>query len=141
MTTMMKAAKSRGKISHVFLLYSYIAVRKCTSRNNKESGKKGKYTMNPTEGSGMMADEERHIGKARVLVYRFGSHKSSLNLTDQAENRASPVNSEDYGNGCLATNHFGRQKTQEGLSLSRLHFIVKCFWRLPARVLASKSDG
>lgn len=53
-----------------------------------------------------------------------------LNLTDQTdqtENRASPVNSEDYGNGGLATNHFGRQQTQEGLSLSRFHFIVKCF--------------
>lgn len=102
------------------------------SRDNKESGKKGKYTMSPSEGPGVMASEEGTIGRAQVLVYRFGSHKSSFNQTDQAENRASPVNSEDYGNGCLATNHFGRQKTQEGLSLSRFHFIVKCFWRSPA---------
>lgn len=102
------------------------------SRDNKESGKKGKYTMSPSEGPGVMASEEGTIGRAQVLVYRFGSHKSSLNQTDEAENRASPVNSEDYGSGCLATNHFGRQKTQEGLSLSRFHFIVKCFWRLPA---------
>lgn len=83
------------------------------------------------EGARAMADEEQYLGKARVLVYRFGSHKhqkSSLNLTDQPENRASPVNSGDYGNGCLATNHFGGQKTQEGLSLSLFHFIVKCFW-------------
>lgn len=44
--------------------------------------------MNHTERSGMMAGEERHMGKVQVLVYRFGSHKSSLNLTDQAEDRA-----------------------------------------------------
>lgn len=61
------------------------------------------------------------------FVYRFGSHKhkrGSLNLTDQtdqAENRAGPVNSEDYGNGCLASNHFARQKTQEGSSLIQFH--------------------
>ena len=41
--------------------------------------------------------------------------------TDQAENRAGPVNSEDYGNGCLASNHFARQKTQEGSSLIQFH--------------------
>lgn len=87
----------------------------------------------------MMAGEL--IGNGHVLVFRFGSHNTSRNLTDQAETRAGPVNTEDYGNGCLATNHFGRQKTQEGLSLSRFHFIVKCFWSLPARVLASRSDG
>lgn len=59
-----------------------------------------------------MAEEEQCIGKG-VLVCRFGSHKhqkSFPNLTDrtdQAENKASPVNSEDYGNGCLGANHFG----------------------------------
>lgn len=41
--------------------------------------------------------------------------------TDQAENRAGPVNSADYGNGCLASNHFARQKTQEGSSLIQFH--------------------
>lgn len=82
-----------------------------------------------------------------MLVYTFGSHKqqkSFLNLTDQTdqpENRASPVNSEDYGNGGLATNHFGRQQTQEGLSLSRFHFIVECFWSGAALASASRSDG
>ena len=41
--------------------------------------------------------------------------------TDQAENRVVPVNSEDYVNGCLAPNHFARQKTQEGSSLIQSH--------------------
>lgn len=59
--------------------------------------KTANFSMNPTEGSGVKASEEGTIGRAQVLVYRFGSHKSSLNQTDQAENRASPVNSEDYG--------------------------------------------
>lgn len=40
---------------------------------------------------------------------------------DQAENRADPVNSGDYENGCLASNHFARQKTQEGSSLIQFH--------------------
>lgn len=83
--------------------------------------------MNSNKGSGMMAGEEQNTGKARVLVYRFGSHKSSLNLTDQAENRASPVNSGDYGNSCLTANHFGCQKTQEGLSLSRFPLYCQVF--------------
>lgn len=58
-----------------------------------------------------MAEEEQCIGKG-VLVCRFGSHKhqkSSPNLTDrtdQAENKASPVNSEDYGERLLGRQPF-----------------------------------
>lgn len=62
------------------------------------------------------------------FVYRFGSHKrGSLNLTDQtdqAENRAGPVNSEDYGNGCLASNHFCPPEDTRGLQFDSVPLLL-----------------
>lgn len=80
------------------------------------------------------------------FVYRFGSHKhwrGSLNLTDQtdqAENRAAPVNSEDYGNGCLASNHFARQKTQEGSSLIQFHSYCQVSLALTGPSVSRQTD-
>lgn len=83
------------------------------------------------EAAGMIAGQGQCIGKAQrsdeglfIDLVPTSTRGGSLNLTDQtdqAENRAGPVNSEDYVNGCLASDHFARQKTQEGSSLIQFH--------------------